>query len=57
MRGFHVVIPEDCVASERAADNDHALRHMARLLKADIVRSNALDLAAMRAAAATGRSG
>jgi nicotinamidase-related amidase len=57
MRGFHVVVPEDCVASERAADNDHALRHMARLLKADIVRSDALDLAAMRAAAATGRSG
>jgi hypothetical protein len=56
MRGFHVVIPEDCVASERAADNDYALR-LARLLKADIVRSNALDLAAMRAAAATGRSG
>jgi nicotinamidase-related amidase len=56
MRGFDVVVPEDCVASERAADNDHALRHMARLLKASIVRSDALDLDAMRGAVASGRT-
>jgi nicotinamidase-related amidase len=43
MRGFEVVVPRDCVASEREADNDHALRHMARLLKADVIGSDMLD--------------
>jgi nicotinamidase-related amidase len=43
MRGFGVVVPRDCVASERESDNDHALRHMARLLKAEIVASDKLN--------------
>jgi len=43
MRGFKVVVPGDCVASERESDNDHALHHMARLLKAEIVTSSKLD--------------
>jgi nicotinamidase-related amidase len=43
MRGFNVVVPPDCVASEREADNDHALRHMARLLKAEVASSDRLD--------------
>jgi nicotinamidase-related amidase len=45
MRSFHLVVPPDCVAAEREADHEHALRQMARLLKADIVASAALDLA------------
>jgi nicotinamidase-related amidase len=35
MRGFNLVVPADCVASERAEDNARALRQMERLLKAD----------------------
>lgn len=45
MRGFRVIVPADCVASERASDNDHALRQIARLLKADVTPSDQLDLA------------
>jgi nicotinamidase-related amidase len=47
MRGFRVVVPSDCVASERASDNEHALRQIARLLKADVSSSDQLDLAAL----------
>lgn len=48
MRGFKVVVPGDCVASEREADNDHALHQMARLLKAEIVTSDKLDFERIR---------
>ena len=41
---MRVVVPADCVASEREEDNAHALRQMNRLLKADISPSDALDL-------------
>jgi nicotinamidase-related amidase len=51
MRGFEVVVPRDCVASESYADHDHALRHMARLLKADIGCSSNLDLERLRRSA------
>jgi nicotinamidase-related amidase len=40
LRGFRVVVPRDCVASEREEDNAHALRQMARVLKADISPSD-----------------
>ena len=46
MRGFEVVVPADCVASEREADNAHALRHMARLLKASVATSDAIEFGA-----------
>jgi len=36
MRGFRVCVPSDCVASERAPDNAHALSQMQRVLAADI---------------------
>jgi nicotinamidase-related amidase len=52
MRRFRVVVPGDCVASEQAHDNDHALGQMARLLKADVVDSRELDLRALRDRAA-----
>jgi nicotinamidase-related amidase len=57
MRGFHVVVPRDCVASESAADHDHALRHMARVLKADVERSESLDLDRLRREAGSGQAG
>lgn len=44
MRGFRVVVPSDCVASERADDNAHALRQIARVLKADVTPSDEIDL-------------
>jgi nicotinamidase-related amidase len=45
MRSFHLIVPRDCVAAERAADHEHALRQMARLFKADVVDSEMLDFA------------
>lgn len=47
MRDFRLIIPADCVASNRADDNDHALRLMAQILKADITPSSELDLEAL----------
>jgi isochorismate hydrolase len=44
MRDFHLVVPADCVASQDAEENRHALRHMKRVLKADIRPSTALNL-------------
>ncbi len=45
MRGFELVIPEDCTASERSVDNAHALAHMRRVLKADVRCSTRIELA------------
>lgn len=50
MRGFRVVVPQDCVASERAEDNAHALRQISRLLKADVSAADDIDLAALAGA-------
>jgi nicotinamidase-related amidase len=44
MRGFELCVPADCTASERHEDNEHALRHMQRVLKADLRPSVQLDL-------------
>jgi nicotinamidase-related amidase len=44
MRGFRILVPEDCTISEDAASNAHALRQMARLLKADTRPSHAIPL-------------
>ena len=35
MRDFDLVIPQDCIASESEADNDHAIAYMSKILKAD----------------------
>jgi nicotinamidase-related amidase len=51
MRDFKLVVPRDCVASEDAADNRHALEHMAKACKADIGASAGIDFAALRKAA------
>ena len=35
MRDFKLLIPQDCIASESEADNQHAIGYMAKVLKAD----------------------
>jgi len=35
LRDLHVVVPEDCIASNTPADNEHALNVMRKVLKAD----------------------
>lgn len=44
MRDFYLIVPADCVASEDPQENEHALRHMRRVLKADIRPSTELNL-------------
>ena len=44
MRDFNVIVPRDCVASNTKEENDHALRQIAKVLKADITASGRLDL-------------
>src|SRR5205814_7709645 len=43
MRDFNLVIPSDCVASNREEENEHALDLMKSVLKADIRPSTELD--------------
>lgn len=47
MRGFRLVVPPDCVASEMAAFNEQALALMERRLKAELTRSEAIDFAGL----------
>jgi nicotinamidase-related amidase len=49
MRGYTLVIPSDCVASNTARENASALHLMQNVLKADIRPSEALDLQHLRA--------
>jgi nicotinamidase-related amidase len=44
MRDFNLIVPSDCVISNSAEENDHALRQMQRVLKADTRPSKALAL-------------
>ena len=44
MRDFNLVIPSDCVASNTAEENEHALKLMKQVLKADTTPSTELDL-------------
>jgi nicotinamidase-related amidase len=44
MRDFRLIVPADCVASQDPEENWHALRHMYRVLKADIRPSTSLNL-------------
>jgi nicotinamidase-related amidase len=48
MRDFHLVVPSDCVASNEADENAHALAQMAEVLSADITPSTELDLDALK---------
>jgi nicotinamidase-related amidase len=47
MRDFNLVIPQDCIASESEADNQHALAYMSKVLKADTRLSTDIDLKGM----------
>ena len=48
MRDFNLIVPADCVASNDAEENRHALEQIATVLKADVTPSVALDLAALK---------
>jgi nicotinamidase-related amidase len=48
MRDFHLYVPEDCIASSDPAENEHALEHMRRVLKADTRPSTELDFEALK---------
>jgi nicotinamidase-related amidase len=48
MRGYRVVVPRDCVASNTEERNEQALTLMHRSLSADIGASTSLDLRALR---------
>jgi nicotinamidase-related amidase len=39
LRDFHLIVPADCVVSVDPAENQYALRHMQRVLKAEIPSS------------------
>lgn len=44
MRDLNLFVPADCVASNTAEENQHALEQMRKVLKADITTSDRLDL-------------
>jgi nicotinamidase-related amidase len=48
MRDFNLIIPRDCVASNTPEENEHALRLMEQVLKADTTPSDELDLEALK---------
>ncbi|HEX6319631.1 MAG TPA: isochorismatase family cysteine hydrolase [Burkholderiales bacterium] len=48
MRDFHLVVPRDCIASATEADDHAALKHMAKVTKADIRPSAEVDFAAFQ---------
>jgi nicotinamidase-related amidase len=43
MRDYHLIVPTDCVASSDERENERALAHMARVLKANIRPSAELN--------------
>ena len=47
MRGYELVVPEDCVAARVAEDRRRALAQMRRVVEADTRPSTALDLGAL----------
>lgn len=47
MRDFNLLVPQDCIASETEADNQHALAYMAKVLKADTQPSTDIDFKTM----------
>jgi nicotinamidase-related amidase len=47
MRDFDLLVPSDCVASNEAEENRHALAQMRKVLKADVRPSTALNVAAL----------
>ena len=56
MRDLNVFVPSDCVASNTASENEHALDQMQKVLKADITPSTELNLEEIRTRSAEHRS-
>ena len=48
MREYKIFAPADCIASNTAADNDHALRQIKTVLKGDVAVSTRLEFQANR---------
>ena len=48
LRDFAILVPRDCIASETAARDRHALENMAETCKADVGRSAGIDFARLR---------
>jgi nicotinamidase-related amidase len=48
MRDFNLVIPRDCVAAVDKKENEHALKHLKKVLKADISPSSKIDFDKLR---------
>jgi nicotinamidase-related amidase len=44
MRDLKLIVPRDCVAANTQEDNEHALRQMAEVLKADVRPSSEIRL-------------
>lgn len=44
MRDYHIVVPEDCIASNSAELTAQALEQMARVMKADVRPASEIDL-------------
>jgi len=56
MRDFQIFVPNDCVAANTKAENDHALEQMRKVLKADTRASAEISLAALKNAAETAQA-
>jgi nicotinamidase-related amidase len=50
MREYKIFAPSDCIVSNTAADNDHALRQIETVLKGNIARSGRLTFRASHGA-------
>jgi nicotinamidase-related amidase len=48
LRDLHLIVADDCVASIDAEENAHALRHMARVMDAEVCASADIDFARLR---------
>lgn len=43
MRDYNLIVPRDCVAAVEKTENQHALKHIKKVLKADTRPSNTID--------------
>ena len=50
MRGFSLVVPPDCVASNTLEENRHAIEEMRSILKADVPPSEKIDFVKLQTA-------
>lgn len=48
MRDFGIFVPPDCIASERKADDAHALQNLVQTCKASVIPSDRINFARLR---------